>query len=292
MKITKDASLKKYSGYGCGGRADRLLEAETRQELKNAVGSFSGDDRWTVLGRGYNTLVSDRGFRGTVIVLGGDFRKMSAAEEVISVSAAASLPELVKLAGDLGLEGAEFLAGIPGTVGAAVVCNAGIPGSEISDIIEEIEVLEVPGAGYSVLGKDKVRFGYRYCSLDGKSIITGCRIRLKKGIKSKIMSRIQEYLDTRKKRQPYEYKSCGSVFKNPDNGNTPAAKLIDEAGLAGHRIGDAQVSPKHVNFIVNLKNAASEDIWSLIKFVKGRVKETSGKDLELEIRLLGEGFEN
>jgi UDP-N-acetylmuramate dehydrogenase len=226
-----------------------------------------------------------------VIRLSGGFCGIDISGNTVRAGAGASLPDLLKKTSQNSLEGLEFLTGIPGSVGGAVYGNSGANRMCMADVIEEIEIYRPRAGGFIALKRDEINFAYRTSGIKSKEVITRCRFALKRGIKTDIISRIKSNIEKKKQTQPLDSKSCGCVFKNPDNGKTSAAELIRDAGLAGLRIGDVEVSAKHANFIVNTGNASSGDIWNLIKKVKESVKQKSGKELELEINLLGEGFE-
>ena len=190
------------------------------------------------------------------------------------------------------LGGLEFMAGIPGTVGAAVFNNAGTSQNAMNNVIREVEIFSSAFKNYKRLNKEAMGFEYRYCNLSAKDIITECVFGLKTKIKTDIIKKIKKNLKQKKRKKPGNYKSCGCIFKNLDGGITPAAKLIESAGLSGQQIGGAQVSNLHVNYIINKGGATSRDIWELIQSIKSAVKNKYNKELELEIELLGEGFEN
>lgn len=292
MKKVINAQLSEYSGFGCGGRADLLIEVETRQELKETVGSLEKEKKkWYLLGKGYNTLISDGGVKGVVLRLTGEFCDIHTRDNCIVAGGGASLYEILKVAAENELGGLEFLAGIPGSVGGAIFNNSGIAKRSIADNIQEIEIFSTFSNSYKKLKNEEIVFGYRSCNLSKKDIITESVFKLKTEDKTDIIKKINQNVEFKNKKQPVTDKSCGCVFKNPDNGETPASKLIEMAGLKNFKIGGAQVSAVHANFIVNKGSAASSDIWELIKKVRNTVKQKFDKKLELEINLLGEGFE-
>jgi UDP-N-acetylmuramate dehydrogenase len=292
MKKITNADLSKYSGFGCGGGADVLFEIEVRNELIEIIKLLNRENRqWYLIGRGFNTLISDSGVRGAVLLLRGEFCKVYTKDRNIIAGSGASLSEILKTARDKGLGGLEFLAGIPGSAGGAVYKNAGTAQKCMADIIAEIEVYDALSGSFKRLKSKDIGFGYRKSNLSTNSIITEVVFYLKIENKTDIIAKINRNLQSKKSRQPILDQSCGCVFKNFEFDKISAAEYIQKAGLAGCEIGDAKVSPLHVNFITNKDNATSKDIWLLINRIKKTVKQKYGKELELEIDLLGEGFE-
>ncbi|MFW6134364.1 MAG: UDP-N-acetylmuramate dehydrogenase [Elusimicrobiota bacterium] len=284
-------NLSKYSGYGCGGRAKTFIEIENEVELKDAVKDFKKKNiEFCVLGRGYNTLISDRGVDFPILKLGGEFNKIDVKEDMIKAGAGAGLEMLIRESLNKELTGIEFLAGIPGSVGGAVFSNAGAFGTSIGKKIVRVKILNYQTVDYEIRKKNQLNFEYRRFNLNKNDIITECVLKLKRDIKSNIIKLIEENIRKKQKKQPTELKSCGCVFKNPDKDNRSAGELIEKAGLAGLKIGNAEISKLHANFIINKGNASSSDIWELIKTVRNKVKQKYNKDLVLEIDLLGEGF--
>lgn len=293
MKKIIDADLSKYSGFRCGGSADILIEVENKYELKDAINSMEKEKKnWYFLGKGYNTLISDKGVRGVVLILGGSFSDITIKENCIVAGAGASLGEILKISVEKELAGLEFLAGIPGTVGGAIAGNSGTSKRSISDVVQEIEIFKSSTNSYKRLKNKEIGFAYRSCNLGNLDIITESVFNLKTACKTDIINKIKQNSDLKNKSQPVTDKNCGCVFKNVDAGETSVSKLIEMAGLKGFRIGGAEVSRRHANFIINTGKATSNDIWELIKKVKNTVKQKFNKNLELELNLLGEGFED
>ena len=183
------------------------------------------------------------------------------------------------------LTGMEFCAGIPGSVGGAIRMNAGAYGGEIKDIVESANLLDASG-GIRAAARDKLPFAYRTLDLPAETIIIGAAIRLRRGETEKIAGRVREIIGIRKEKHPLEFRNAGSVFKNLRD--CPAGRLIEEAGLKGIRIGDAQVSEKHANFIVNRGHATAADILRLVALIQQRVLEKTGRTLETEVKIIGE----
>ncbi len=179
----------------------------------------------------------------------------------------------------------EFCAGIPGSVGGAVRMNAGAYGGEIKDIVESVSLLDASGV-IRAAAREELRFAYRNLDLPAETIIIGAAFRLRRGNGEKIAGRVREIIGMRREKHPLEFRNAGSVFKNPRD--CPAGRLIEEAGLKGIRIGDAQVSEKHGNFIVNRGQATAEEILRLIALIQRRVFERTGNTLETEVKIIGE----
>ncbi len=293
MKKIIDEDLSKYSGFRCGGSGDILIEVENKYELKDAINSMEKEKKsWYLLGKGYNTLISDKGVRGVVMILGGSFSDITIKENCIVAGAGASLGEILKISVEKELGGLEFLAGIPGTVGGAIAGNSGTSKRNISDVVQEIEIFKSSTNSYKRLKNEEIGFAYRSCNLGNLDIITESVFNLKTACKTDILNKIKQNIDLKNKSQPVTGKNCGCVFKNVDAGETSVSKLIEKAGLKGAMIGGAEVSRRHANFIINTGKATSDDIWKLIKKVKNTVKQRFNKNLELELNLLGEGFED
>lgn len=237
-----------------------------------------------VLGAGSNVLMGDKGFDGVVIKLAGDFSEYSFDGTKASAGAGARIPVLVNKCMENGLSGLEALAGIPGTVGGALVSNAGTKEGCIGDAVSSVEVMAANG-NIETLKKKEIVFGYRSSSLDGKLILKA-EFSLKKAQKNDILKNINELLLRRSAAQPLDAWSVGSIFKNP--GGDSAGRLIEAAGLKGMQFGGAKVSEKHANFLVNAGGATAADMRNLIAAVRNKVRESSGVELELEIKIIGE----
>jgi UDP-N-acetylmuramate dehydrogenase len=245
-----------------------------------------------IVGRGSNLLVGDQGFEGTVIILDGELARVNTGPDngfdtacsVIVAGGGASISDLISFCRLRGLGGLEFLSGIPGTVGGALYMNAGAFGEEISSRVQDIRILVGAKDRLVKLKKQDLRFSYRKLEMEKETIIIGASFMLAREDKDVIACRIAGYLKRRKNAQPMGCASAGSVFKNPPDGY--AAKLIQEAGLKGKRIGGAMISEKHANFIVNTGDATASDIISLLNLCKRRVKDITGIELEPEIQIV------
>lgn len=237
-----------------------------------------------VLGAGSNVLMGDKGFDGVVIKLSGDFADYSFKGTTLAAGAGARIPVLVSKCMENGLAGMEALAGIPGTVGGALVSNAGTKEGWIGSIVSSVEIMAGNG-NFKTLKKKDLKFGYRSSNLEG-TLILKAEFTLKKAQKNDILQKINDLMLRRAAAQPLDAWSVGSIFKNPEGGS--AGKLIEAAGLKGMQFGGAKVSEKHANFLVNSGSATAADMRNLIAAVRRKVKETSGVDLELEIKIIGE----
>jgi UDP-N-acetylmuramate dehydrogenase len=289
-KVLFDECMDRHTSIGVGGRADALVFPENAAELGKLVALLrAGGVPVFFLGNGTNLIVRDDGFRG-VIVSTKSLRSVRLEERgrdrgAILAEAGASLAEVVSLTVREALAGMEFCAGIPGSVGGGIRMNAGAYGSELKDVIESVDLLNGEG-NIKSCARESLQFQYRNLTLPEGACIAGGMFVLARGSRAAIEDRVREILRTRTGKHPLEYRNAGSVFKNPKG--TPAGKIIDEAGLKGARIGGAQVSEKHGNFIVNLGGATAKDICSLIEHVQKRVLEAKGIALEPEVKIIGE----
>ena len=294
LPVLWDAPLQAWTSFRIGGPADGLVTVERVEELQSIL-ALCGREKvnWRIIGRGTNLLVSDDGFRGVVIVLGEGFKGINRCGDldegrgvVITAGGAASLSLLTDWCAEQGLSGVEFAAGIPGSVGGAVAGNAGAAGGEMSGIIHRVhlagekETLSVP--------REELSFSYRCWKDLGESlrgyIITEVELKLKTGSTKKIQDTMRDLRRLRRDSQPFGMPSVGSFFKNPAEGS--AGRLIDNAGLKGLRFGDAEVSEKHANFLVNRGNASAADVIALMREIQHQVQQKSGILLEPEVQFL------
>jgi UDP-N-acetylenolpyruvoylglucosamine reductase len=285
--VLVDEPLAPYTTWKIGGPADLLIVPENRQQLVETMRILHRERvPWFLLGRGSNTLVSDKGVRGAVIKLGQAFEDVRFDGETVTAGGAFSLIRLCVLAGKHGLTGLEFAGGIPGSVGGAVYMNAGAHGSDVSRILTSAEVVLETGELVRMQAGE-LQFRYRYSALqDRPGIVTEATFRLKYGDRKEIAAMMATYKDRRLKTQPLQMDCAGSVFRNPENHY--AAKLIEEAGLKGTRCGGAVVSELHANFIVNTGNATASDVLALIKQIRTTVHDRFGILLETEVLFVGE----
>ena len=231
--------------------------------------------------------MGDRGFRGAVLLLSGDFKKVEQREEgLLRAGAGASLASVCAFARERGLSGLEFAWGIPGSAGGAAYMDAGAYGGEMKDVVERVCHLTPQGEEGSARGEE-LQFSYRRSRYTGgREIITFVEYRLQPGDPAQIAAKMEELMARRKEKQPYDMPSAGSVFKRPQGAF--AAALIEECGLKGRRVGGAQVSEKHAGFIVNTGGATCADVLALIRQIQEEVYEKRGIRLETEVRVTGE----
>ena len=285
-KVVFDAPMRKFTSMQVGGPADSLFFPRNVEELKKVV-RHARRKRipFLILGRGTNLVVRDRGIRGWVISLTQGMKKIQMDGEVIEAEAGLSLQRLVQFSIRKGLTGFEPFFGIPGTVGGGVAMNAGAWGSELKDVLLSVTLMREDGEIVE-RSRSRLRFSYRGLTIPSSWIILKGRFRLKMGKKEEILDRVRSYSEMRKKRQPLDYPSAGSVFKNPKEG--PAGKWIEEAGLKGFQMGRAMVSERHANFIINLGKAKAEEVIRLMEFVEKKIYEEKGISLEREVKVVGE----
>ena len=284
-KTAFDEPLAKYTSLKVGGKADALVFPSSLQELIHLIRE-TRERRipWFVLGAGSNLVVREGGIRGIVIKL-SHFNKIESVDgERIYAESGVLLPRLLKYAMEQSLAGLEFLCSIPGSVGGALRMNAGIPGHEISDVVESVRVLTSRGEVINV-GRKEASFGYRRSRFPN-GILLGARMKLKSSSRHEIQEKVSGLLKRRRETQPLSYPNVGSIFKNPPGQH--AGKLIEEAGLKGLQIGGAQISEKHANFIINRGSATSDDILALIRKAGKEVEGGKGIVLELEVKIVGE----
>lgn len=289
LSCTKNEPMSAHTTFRIGGPADRFLSVKNKEELSAVLKALEdGAVPWYILGKGSNLLVSDLGIRGTVISLEGQWKDISLLPDGKTVCAGAAVPlsVLCAFARDHSLSGLEFAWGIPGSVGGAVYMDAGAYGGEMRDVVAEVTHLTPDGALETVKKKD-LDFGYRHSRYsDKRDIILSAQFQLEPGNRNEIAAKMEELMNRRKEKQPYDMPSAGSTFKRPKNGY--AAALIEECGLKGRQIGGAQVSPKHAGFIVNTGGATCEDVLQLVREIQQTVEEKTGIRLECEVRVTGE----
>ena len=279
--------MAKHTTFRVGGPADMLVLIESTEQLQKIVAYLHRlGEPCVVIGNGSNLLVSDRGYAGVVLKIASGMDQIETDGDLIRVQAGALLSKTAAEAAKHNLTGMEFAAGIPGSIGGAVVMNAGAYGGEMSQIVESVTVINEEGESM-VLDRDTMEFGYRTSIIKNRPyIVAEATLRLAKGEEAVIRARMEELSIQRREKQPLEYASAGSTFKRPEG--YFAGKLIMDAGLCGYRIGGAQVSEKHCGFLINVGNATAEDINELILEVQERVKEKFHVELEPEVIRIGE----
>lgn len=294
LKIEKEnifyqEPMKKYTSFKIGGNAECLIKIKREEELKEIL-TFAKEKQVpiTVLGNGSNVLVLDGGIPGITLIMKIENIQIKETEEgkiQVKVGAGEKLAKLARIFLEKEYTGFEEISGIPGTIGGAVRMNAGAHGREMKDIVTKVRCLDFDGK-VKEYTNEEMKFDYRKSLLkEEKAIVTEVEILLEKGKKAQIKEKMEEYATYRKEKQPIEYPSAGSTFKRGADFIT--AKLIDEAGLKGYHIGDAEVSTKHSGFIINKGKASAKDVLELIQKVKDTINEKFQKKIELEIEIIG-----
>ncbi len=289
--VIKEADMSSYTTFRIGGIADYVVTPENEEQLAKLLHLIKEENvDFVVIGNGSNILVSDNGFDGIVIQLGDKFSSFVIKDKdesgvYVDVTAGMRLSRLGNELAASSIEGFEFATGIPGTIGGAVMMNAGAYGGEIKDIIKSARVIDFDG-NVKELSRDELELGYRTSIIAKKNyIVISAVFDLKKGDREKIKSNIKELALKRREKQPLEYPSAGSTFKRPEG--YFAAKLIEDAGLKGLSVGGAQVSEKHAGFVINKKDAKAVDVIRLTDEIKEKVYDKFGVKLELEIKKIG-----
>ena len=286
--VIKDAPMKKYTSFRCGGNASVLVIPDSVDTLKKIIDFCNIQNiKPLIIGNGSNLLVTDNGINGVVIKIGSDISKIELLDETtIRCEAGASLKSLCMFALENSLSGLEFAYGIPGTLGGAVYMNAGAYGGEMKDVLASVTHIDSDGnIGELTHGDLNLRYrGSAYT--DNNYTIVSAVMKLQKADKKDIKAAMDDKLQKRKDKQPLEYGSAGSTFKRPEG--YFAGALIEQSGLKGYTVGGAQVSEKHAGFVINKDNATSTDVINLIKDVQNIVYDKFGVMLETEVKIIGE----
>lgn len=284
LEIRENEPLKNHSSFRIGGPADVMFLPKTAEELAGLYKLLlEGEVRHFIMGNGSNLLFADEGYRGAVIKTSGLNEVSLAAENTLRAQCGALLSQTAVFARKHALTGMEFAHGIPGSVGGAVVMNAGAYGGEIKDVAVKTVYLDASGEVREAVGEEH-DFGYRHSRFQPGEIVLSCDFVLQPGDENEIQEKMSELAAKRKASQPLELPSAGSTFKRPVGGY--AAALIDQAGLKGLTVGGAQVSPKHAGFVVNIGGASCADVLALMKKIKEAVFAASGIELEPEVRIV------
>lgn len=284
-EVLDNEPLARHTSLKVGGPADLFVIPADLADLRALMPTLGANGiPWMVIGGGYNLLVRDGGYRGAVISLKGFARLEQLDADLIVADAGVTTGTLALFAAERGLDGIEFLIGIPGTLGGALTMNAGAHGAAVLDRVESLEILR--GGEVAVTERGKLNYGYRFLSLADDEIIVSATFRLALGNIIEIEERIGAYLDHRHKSHRVGYPNAGSFFRNPDG--MQAWRLIADAGLSGCRVGGAQVSEVHANFLVNRGGAKAADFIELGRIIKEKVMESCGITLEEEVRIVGE----
>ncbi len=284
-----DEPMVKHTSFKIGGPADAFIKVDNIEELKETLDlSKKNQIPLTIIGNGSNILVTDKGIRGITAKLNlKDIEiKNENNKQIIKVEAGVPVGLLAQKLLKEEITGFEELSGIPGTIGGAVIMNAGAHGKELKDILKKVTAMDYNGNIHEFTNEE-CQFSYRNSRFQKeKYIILQATLELEKGNSTEIKEKMDEYMQFRKEKQPIEYPNAGSTFKRGEDFVT--AKLIDEAGLKGYKIGGAQVSEKHAGFIVNVDNATAKDVIELTDYIKEKIEEKFGKKINLEIQIIGE----
>ena len=286
-KIYINEEMKKHTSFKIGGPAECLIKIESVDQIKEVYKiAKEFNIPLTVIGNGSNLLVSDRGIKGIVLKI--EIKKLEFQEDKgkinIVVGSGEKLGIIAQKFLNQEIEGFEFASGIPGTIGGAIRMNAGAHGKEMKDIVKTVTYIDREG-NIKKINNSEAEFKYRNSIFSHKDyVIIEAELKLQKGNKEEILAKMQEYANFRKEKQPFEFPSAGSTFKRGEDFIT--ARLIDECGLKGYQIGDAQISEKHAGFIINKGNATAEDVMKLIEYTKEQIYNKFGKRIETEIEIL------
>lgn len=288
--ILVNEPMSKHTSFKIGGNADIFIKAKTEEDIKQILKYSEGNNiPLTIVGNGSDLLVKDGGIRGIVVKVDIDIfeiEKINDEDYIVTVGAGVKNGYVAQKLLIDEIEGFEFASGIPGSIGGALRMNAGAHGSEMKDIVLETMCMDKQG-NICVLSNEEQEFEYRNSIFKlNKYIILSTKLKLKKGIYKEIKEKMDEYANWRKEHQPIEYPSAGSTFKRGTDFIT--AKLIDECGLKGYSIGDAEVSIKHAGFVINKGNAKAKEVIDLIEYIKEKVADKFGKEIELEVQIIGE----
>lgn len=288
--IYKQEPMKSHTTFRVGGPADYYLVPKNENEAVALLRLFCDtDEPYFILGRGSNLLVSDEGFRGSIIALDSAFSEISISDTSIFAQAGAPLIKIASFALNNNLSGLEFASGIPGTLGGGITMNAGAYGGELKDVVESVKLFDKDSGLVVEKSCSEMDFSYRHSIVSsGRYVVLSAKLNLKKGDFAEIKKTMDELKEKRVSKQPLEYPSAGSTFKRPEG--YFAGKLIEDSGLKGYRVGGAEVSSKHSGFVINKDNATASDIITLISDVQNKVFEKYNVKLETEVCMLG--FEN
>ncbi len=285
--VLRDEPMSLHTTFKIGGPADLFVTVYDRNAIHQVYrAAYELEVPLMPVGNGSNMLVSDKGIRGVVVLLAGEFREIKLVEETtVECGAGATLAQLCNFAKENSLTGLEFAWGIPGAAGGAAFMNAGAYNHEMESVLRACSHITKSGEFGEIKGED-LRFGYRHSAYtENGNTILSLRLELEKGRKDQIERAMEELFDRRKSKQPLEYPSAGSVFKRPA-GNF-AGTLIESCGLKGRRVGGAMVSEKHAGFIVNVGGATCKDVLDLIDIIKETVFQQTGIALECEVKTFG-----
>lgn len=286
-KVYAMEAMSQHTTFRVGGPCDLFVEIASAKELSvmRSICREQGID-FRVLGRGSNMLVGDRGYRGVIFHIGDAFSEMTVEGNVITAQAGVNLAALSRFARENSLSGLEFAGGIPGSLGGALVMNAGAYNGEMKNVVREVLIMDETGE-IRWIPAEEAEFSYRDSRFMREDwVAMGAKMELVPGDPKEIAAMMADFAERRRSKQPLEYPSAGSTFKRPVG--YFAGKLIQDAGLAGYRVGGACVSTKHCGFVINPDHGTAADILQVCRDVAAEVKRQTGVDLELEVRLLGD----
>ena len=289
-KILYDEPMSRHTSFNVGGNAGALVLIKSEDQLVGVVRKLREKKiKFLPAGNLTNIIVRDGGYRGAILLMTGmkeiRYEYTPGGGDFISAQAGAALAKVVSRSATDELTGIEFCAGIPGSVGGAVWMNAGAYGKEIKDVIKAVFLLDAAG-GKKTMNREEISFGYRKTEFPPDTIILGAQFKLEKGERVKIKKKISEILQWRQKKHPLEFPNAGSIFKNLPM--QAAGELIEEMGMKGMNVGDAQISPKHANFIVNRGKATASDVLELIALIQSKAEKEKCVILEPEVVIVGE----
>lgn len=278
--------MSKHTTFRCGGPAQFFVRASNASDITAAINAAEkADTPWWIVGCGSDLLVSDAGLPGVVIEIGERMAHISIDESVVRVQAGATNEAVAQAALEAGLTGYEFASGIPGSVGGAAIMNAGAYDGEFKDVAASVSCL-FPDGTVREIPAEKADWSYRHSMMSDEGLVVlGATLQLAAGNKDDIRAKMDDLAQRRSSKQPLEMASAGSTFKRPEG--YFAGKLIQDAGMQGHSVGDAQVSTKHAGFVVNTGNATAADVLQVIRDVQAAVADQFGVTLETEVRMWG-----
>ena len=287
-RILLDEPMSKHTTFRVGGCADYFVTPNSKEEAAAIVRLLLTEKiPFYVCGNGSNLLVSDNGYKGVIVCFSKDCSNIKVSGNEIVAEAGAMLSKVANTAIDNSLQGLVFATGIPGSIGGAIVMNAGAYGGQMSDVVKSVELLDLATGDIVTIDGNNMEFGYRTSiAKTGKYVVLEAKLALSCGDKAQMQQEANELAVKRREKQPLEYPSAGSTFKRPEG--YFAGKLIEDAGLKGYTVGGAQVSMKHSGFVINKDNSTAKDIITLIKDVRKIVEEKYKVTLEPEVCMLGE----
>jgi UDP-N-acetylmuramate dehydrogenase len=287
-ELIENAAMSRFTSWAVGGPADRLYRPADKADLAAFLSSLDANEPLTFVGLGSNLLVRDGGIRGTVVLMRSCLNALSQKDGMVYAEAGVTCAKLARQTADWSFHGGAFFAGIPGSLGGALAMNAGAHGGETWAVIDSVETIDRAGCLYN-RSPEEFEIAYRHVGMPVQDEwFIAAKLRFNSDENGVAMDEIRSLLAHRSETQPINQRSCGSVFRNPQGDYS--ARLIESCGLKGHRIGGAEVSEKHANFIVNADKASAADIEQLIGHVHNTVEEQCGVSLHAEVRVIGEAL--